>query len=359
MARGVADAGAALQGCRVSVRKHGNGWQVRVSPFAAVTVPRKRDAERLEVDLKTKKALGHLHQAEPILFGRALDDLFERKTTVGGKRGKLRPASVKWLRTSIDPWEPLRGVLVPSLRRKRVEDHVMRRAAKFPVSARNELQVAKAALKLAESRGQTVDKAIYDIDPVRHEAEEGVALTVDKLVKLAELHPERLKRMVLLTGTIGFRWAEIVNLDERMVDLKAGTVEIPRALNKSRRVKLIRLAPSEVTLLREQIDARTVASTLLFPTLKGDVYSGSGFRKHWSKARDAADLPGFKFHWLRHTAISLMARQGMKAEVIAERVGHSDGGALIYRKYRHLFPSEVSDAVGLVDGLLDAEIGAA
>jgi hypothetical protein len=43
----------------------------------------------------------------------------------------------------------------------------------------------------------------------------------------------------------------------------------------------------------------------------------------------------------------------MKAEVIAERVGHSDGGALIYRKYRHLFPSEVSDAVGLVDGLLE------
>ena len=37
----------------------------------------------------------------------------------------------------------------------------------------------------------------------------------------------------------------------------------------------------------------------------------------------------FRFHWLRHTAISLMARAGMKAELIAERVGHNDGGALI------------------------------
>jgi len=39
----------------------------------------------------------------------------------------------------------------------------------------------------------------------------------------------------------------------------------------------------------------------------------------------------------------------MKPELIAERVGHRDGGGLIYRRYRHLFPSEVRDAVGLLD----------
>jgi hypothetical protein len=55
-----------------------------------------------------------------------------------------------------------------------------------------------------------------------------------------------------------------------------------------------------------------------------------------------------RFHWLRHTAISLMARAGMKAELIAERVDHNDGGALIYGRYRHLFPSEVRE------GSLDA-----
>ncbi len=44
-----------------------------------------------------------------------------------------------------------------------------------------------------------------------------------------------------------------------------------------------------------------------------------------------------------------MARAGMKPELIAERVGHRDGGGLIYRRYRHLFPSEVRDAVGLLD----------
>lgn len=334
----------------MAVRKRGSGWQVRVDPFPTQTVPRKRDAERLEIDLRTKKALGHLHVAEPITYGRALDDLYERKSTVGGKRGKLRPKSLKWLRESLAPWEPLRDTLVSSLRRKKIEDVVLRVAAVHPVTAKNMLQVGKAALRLAESRGQTVDKAIFSIDPVSHEPAEGRALTTDELLGLAAHHPERLKRLILLTGTIGFRWAEAVALDESMLDLRAGTITVPRDLNKSRRIKRIPLAASEVVLLREQLK---LSRPLLFPTLGGKVYSNSGFRKVWTPARDAAGLEGFKFHWLRHTACSLMAQAGMKPEVIAERVGHSDGGALIYRRYRHLFPTELTEAVALVDGLLD------
>jgi integrase len=60
----------------------------------------------------------------------------------------------------------------------------------------------------------------------------------------------------------------------------------------------------------------------------------------------------FRFHWLRHTAISLMARAGMKAELISERVGHNDGGALIYRRYRDLFPTEVREAVSMLDRMV-------
>jgi hypothetical protein len=67
-------------------------------------------------------------------------------------------------------------------------------------------------------------------------------------------------------------------------------------------------------------------------------------------------VPRFRFHWLRHTAISHMARAGMKPELIAERVGHTDGGALIYRRYRHLFPSELRAAVSLVDELVATRV---
>jgi hypothetical protein len=48
---------------------------------------------------------------------------------------------------------------------------------------------------------------------------------------------------------------------------------------------------------------------------------------------------GLTFHLLRHTAASLMAR-GMDPAAAAERLGHSEGGALFLRRYRHLYEAE-------------------
>jgi len=144
-------------------------------------------------------------------------------------------------------------------------------------------------------------------------------------------------------------------------------------MTKGRRAKPIALARCEVALLREQLLVRPPGTRLVFPTAKGGVYSKSGFRSVWLPALLAAgfahkELDGhgkpqivadYRFHWLRHTAISLCARAGMKPELIAERVGHKDGGALIYRRYRHLFSSEVRDAVSLIDDLVLAASPAA
>ena len=49
----------------------------------------------------------------------------------------------------------------------------------------------------------------------------------------------------------------------------------------------------------------------------------------------------------------------MKAELIAERVGHNDGGALIYRRHRHLFPTEVREAVSMLDRMVAKTAGIA
>jgi hypothetical protein len=71
-------------------------------------------------------------------------------------------------------------------------------------------------------------------------------------------------------------------------------------------------------------------------------------RRDWSPAVKAAtrsSLPGsvfegLTFHLLRHTAASLMARAGMDPAAAAERLGHSEGGALFLRRYRHLYEAE-------------------
>lgn len=351
----------------MAIRKRGKGrWQVRVRPFPEITVPTKEAAETVELDLKLRAKLGHLYREKPTKLGDELDGLLQRKLTMGGKRGPLRPAGVRYYQDCVRPWEPLRNTPVPALRRRQVEDHIAARAAVAPTAARNELQFLKAALRAAQSRGQQVDVGIFEIDPIRVEPQEGQALEYEELLGLASWLPERVKRIVPLCGTVGLRFTEAVTLTDDRVDLEAGTIVIPARINKSRRPKPIPLARIEVQLLREQLLVRPRGTRVVFATERGGVYSHSGFQSIFLPALLSAGLAheearnggrtivvaDFKFHWLRHTAISLMARAGMKAELIAERVGHSDGGALIYRRYRHLFPSEVREAVSMLDRMV-------
>ncbi len=350
----------------MAIRKRGKGrWQVRVRPFPEVTLPTKEAAETVELDLKLRLKLGHLYQEKPTTLGDELDGVLERKKSMGGKRGPLRPAGIRYYQDCVRPWEPLRDTPVPALRRRQVEDHIAARAAVAPTAARNELQFLKAALRAAQSRGQQVDVGVFEIDPIRVEAREGQALEYEELLGLGSWLPERVKRIVPFCGTVGLRFTEAVTLTDDRVDLEAGTIFIPGRLNKSRRPKPIPLARIEVQLLREQLLVRPRGTRVVFATEKGGVYSHSGFQSIWLPALLAAGLAheekrdgrklvvaDFRFHWLRHTAISLMARAGMKAELIAERVGHNDGGALIYRRYRHLFPTEVREAVSMLDRMV-------
>lgn len=345
----------------IRVRKQGS-YEVVVRPFQQVTLPTREAAETVELDLKLKKKLGALYQEQPVSLGDALDDEQERRVTLRNPR----PATIGFYRQTISPWGPLRHVLLPSLRRNMVEDHIVRRAKVAPSAAGHELQFAKSALKSAESRGQGVDRGIYMIPPVRTEAAEGQALEYERLEELAAWMPERLSRLVLLCGTVGFRWTEAVNITDDWLDLDGAEIRVPRDLNKARKPKAVPLARVEVQVLREQLLVRPAGSRLLFPTQRGGVYTKTGFRAVWVPAlaragmtHDAIGLTGkvvqvadFKFHWLRHTAGSLMARAGMDPAVAARRLGHSDGGALFLKTYRHLYESEVKKAVGLIDAYI-------
>ena len=48
-------------------------------------------------------------------------------------------------------------------------------------------------------------------------------------------------------------------------------------------------------------------------------------------------MPELTFHDLRHTGASLMIAAGCHVKVIAEQMGHADGGALVLRRYGHLY----------------------
>ena len=61
---------------------------------------------------------------------------------------------------------------------------------------------------------------------------------------------------------------------------------------------------------------------------------------------------GFTFHMLRHTAASLMALAGMDPAAAAERLEHSDGGALFHKTYRHLYEGEKREQANKLEALV-------
>ena len=99
----------------MSIRKRGaRSYQVRVNGFAAQTAPTREAAERIELDLRRRKALGHLYEAPPLTLGEAIDGLLARleaTRNLGDKSRAYNKQSAKF-------WEPLRGAKLPALREK-------------------------------------------------------------------------------------------------------------------------------------------------------------------------------------------------------------------------------------------------
>jgi integrase len=335
----------------MSIRKRGpRSYQVLVAPFPAKTLPTRAAAEKHELDLKLKKSAGNLYEASPVTLGEAIDGTLER---IGATRDR-RAKTIAYNDQSSKFWEPLRAIRVRDLRRAKIEDMILVRAQAHPRSAKNELEFLKRVLHDAKGRGQRFEEAILEITPVKHRPRRGKALTVIELHDLASWCPEQTKRLVLLAGQVGCRQNVWFNLTDSMLDLEGGTLTIPARLAKRRRDHRIYLTAGEVELLREQLAIRAARTSLVFPTLEGKQWTPSRFRDRvWVQATQAAAandskatdgalsvFDGFTFHMLRHTAASLMALAGMDPAAAAERLEHSDGGALFHKTYRHLYEGE-------------------
>jgi integrase len=115
-------------------------------------------------------------------------------------------------------------------------------------------------------------------------------------------------------------------------------------------------------LLREQRLARAPGTDLLFPSptgrpldrnrLMGRYFRPAAVRAGLGRFDADGHYAGVTFHDLRHSFVSLMAAAGVHVSVIASMVGHQDGGALLLRRYRHLFPHEQKAAVAAFERLV-------
>ncbi|MGZ6363683.1 MAG: tyrosine-type recombinase/integrase [Ktedonobacterales bacterium] len=162
----------------------------------------------------------------------------------------------------------------------------------------------------------------------------------------------RYEPLFVLALHTGMRQGELLGLRWRDVDLDAGTVQVvttlattsampgaqlaerlgaPKTARSRRRIKL---APACVEALRAHrvrqaeerlaIGPRWEDHGLVFPNIYGRPMGDSLLRrKTFTPLIERAGVPRIRFHDLRHTAATLLMREGVHPRVVAEMLGHS------------------------------------
>lgn len=333
------------------VRQRGSETRTFTAHTRAQEKQAREDANRYALELGRRRLLGELYVAPTETFGYELDGLLDRK------RARKNKASTMQTLDEVKLYlKPLRDRKLTELRRAEVEDLLAAVAKRAPRRAQMATALVKQVIRAARGRGQRVDEAILEIEPPKADGRAPVYLTVKELTALVTWMPESVKRIAYVAGLTGMRQGELLALTDRQLDLANSRLWIPTGKTRSSR-RYVALPHDLVLALREQLLARPSGTRLVFPAPKGGAWNADNFMTRvFRPAREHAGLDQLTFHDLRHTAISLMALAGWRPEHIAEQVGHADGGALILRRYRHLFKGEMEAQVAKLDVLIRGQV---
>lgn len=172
---------------------------------------------------------------------------------------------------------------------------------------------------------------------------------------------------VTLAVTSGIRQGEIMGLQWDDLDLKAGTLQVRRTLHwvdskwgtnepknaKSKRtIALSGLAVEALTGHKARaMQADKLGFPWIFTDEKGEPYKGGNVRDAFKARLEAAGLPHFRFHDLRHTSASLLLTAGVHPKVVQERLGHSNVGITL-DVYSHVIPAVHAEASRKFDDIL-------
>ncbi len=306
-----------------------------------------KDALAFKLDVERRHQAGALYEGPPERFGEVAQAWLERFVIGAAGKVKPRPKTIRVAEDCLRYLQPLNDIPVERLNRPLVEDLLAQIATHAPRRAEMTLSKLKRILKAAEDRGQRVDRAIYGIRIARAEERDPRFLTWDEVEELQSWMPEYVSRIVPIAVLTMLRRGEIFALRDSDIDFENGSIaafsqqqdgERTRTKTRAGR-RTVDLGSQSMRLLREQQLARAPnADGYLFPAPEGSAFDADNFMSRIFKpAARHAGIPELTFHDLRHTGASLMIAAGCHVKVIAERMGHADGGTLVLRRYGHLY----------------------
>ena len=327
---------------RYEVRYRDGGHRERSRVFSV-----HKDARAFKLDVERRHQAGLLYRAPPERFGVVAQAWLERYIIGAAGRVRPRPKSIRLAEDCLSALAPLNDLTTERLRRPVVEDLIATIAERAPRRAEMALSLLKRILRDAEERGQVIDPGVHRIRIAKAEEREPRFLTWAEVDELLSWMPEYVARIAPFAVLTMLRRGEVLGLRDSDIDLEAGSIAVftqrqdgARVATKTRAGRRsVDVGPRVVRLIREQQLAREPnPDGYLFPTRVGAPFDADNFmHRVFKPAAKAAGIPELTFHDLRHTGASLMIAAGCHVKVIAEQMGHSDGGGLVLKRYGHLY----------------------
>jgi integrase len=231
-----------------------------------------------------------------------------------------------------------------------------------PVSAgeiNRELTVLKRMFSLAIQSGKLVHKPHF---PMLRENNVRAGFFEHEQYRTVLPHlPEPMRPVVTFAYVTGWRInSEVLPLQWRQVDLKAGEVRLDPGTTKNMEGRVFYLTAELKKLLADQRkaanrvqrekgmivqhvffhDGTTKAGDVAF--LAGHAISASGFYHAWCRARIKAGCPGSIPHDFRRTAIRNMVRAGVPERVAMKLSGHKTRS--VFDRYNIVSEGDLRDA---------------
>lgn len=256
----------------------------------------------------------------------------------------------------LDWWNERLGRLrLSNLRPETINDHLQALAAEplpdgktraastvrhYRIAITHLLTITRKWGWIAKPQTDRIDSVKVDNERIRYLDDE----ELPRLLESVKSHPD-LNLLVLLALGTGARAGELLTLTWPQVDLKKRQILLTKTKNGDMRTLPV---PEQcVSLLAGRV--RRLDSSLVFPSRK-DPHKPIVLRRAWLKALSDADIHGFHFHDLRHSAASYLVQQGVSLIAVAALLGHRT--LQMTKRYSHLAPEHLAELGSKLDDKL-------
>lgn len=213
---------------------------------------------------------------------------------------------------------------------------------------RKTFQALSGSLRIALEEGAISINPCAGVEQPSERARAAKYLSVEQVTKLADAAGED-GPVVYFLATSGLRIGEAAALNVGDVDASRCLVRVRAEDVGASKTE----EPRDVGLPRWVVDMLDLSRPELEPVFIGD--KGARLNPHnWRKRKfypavAAAGLAGVRPHDLRHTAVSLAAKSGVREKVVQQMVGHKR--PIMTGRYSHLFDSELVPAANQIGSL--------